>query len=602
MANINFPSFVSHADATTPAGVTNTITLSTGANWCWTHGPSGQNSPFNVDGTLIFNMAANSSVALGSYSGSDYYGATIGSNGVVTVNGSGEQGAADVSTGVAIGFFNIAGHTTNNGILNISNCSLLNWQNTGTITGSGVINLTNVTLATDISNDQYCYQNATFTNISGQTINMVKSQISFGSNGGVGSLDNVTINCTGGNNYIAINSSIISDVKGLKIRGFGAGDILDLGSIGSNDSYVYDPKTGILTISTNYNGATVSLNIDIGLGYDPSGFTIVKTYTGSTDTGVSYTPAPPCYLAGTMIDTARGLVAVEDITPSDYVLAYEDGKQIARAVIWTGKTRVDATHPPVIIRTNALGVNRPFIDLYVTEEHCLFLDDCFVPVRMLVNGHSIVLDTCSRSYDVYHIELETHSIIRANGLLSESFLDTGHIAFEERESRNLTWEKDGAAPLCTTRGFVEPIFRKIAARVPGLVVTSDEAVAEAVSDVVLLLNDKTPVAPTRRKDSTLVFTINEPIRSLSILTEAKAPNEHIGPFVDDRRMLGVLVGEVYLFSPEGMSTFRSHLDENALTGWHDRESDLYRWTGARAELPDIRTEFETTVVAVTIHA
>ena len=67
-------------------------------------------------------------------------------------------------------------------------------------------------------------------------------------------------------------------------------------------------------------------------------------------------------------------------------------------------------------------------------------------------------------------------------------------------------------------------------------------------------------------------------------------------------MLGVLVGEVYLFSPEGMSTFRSHLDENALTGWHDRESDLYRWTGARAELPDIRTEFETTVVAVTIHA
>ena len=121
MANINFPSFVSHADATTPAGVTNTITLSTGANWCWTHGPSGQNSPFNVDGTLIFNMAANSSVALGSYSGSDYYGAIIGSNGVVTVNGSGEQGAADVSTGVAIGFFNIAGHTTNNGILNISN-------------------------------------------------------------------------------------------------------------------------------------------------------------------------------------------------------------------------------------------------------------------------------------------------------------------------------------------------------------------------------------------------------------------------------------------------------------------------------------------------
>ncbi|MCO6161174.1 Hint domain-containing protein [Asaia lannensis] len=503
--------------------------------------------------------------------------------------------------------FNIAGNVVNNGTINVNNAALFNYNQTGRIKGTGTINLTNVTIASNYSNAQYYYANNTFTSISNQTINMTNSHVVFGSSssssGVTSAIKNVTINCNGGGNYIGICPAMLpSNVSGLKIRGFGNGDILDLCSSGSADSCSYDPATGYLTINTSYGGNTVTLTIDIGLGYNPAGFSTYNLFSGSSESGISYAGAPPCYLAGTLIDTARGPVAVEDITLSDRVMAFENGQEVRRRVIWVGKSQVEARCPSVIVRQNALGDNMPYRDLHVTEEHCMFFNGCFVPVRMLVNGHSIVLDKPSDSYDVYHIELDTHSVIRANGVLSESFLDTGHIAFEGRDSRDLTWEHDSAAPLCTAREFVEPLFRDIAARVPGLVVPKDEPAADATADIALLVNGKTQVAPTRRNGRTFVFSINEPIRSLSILTEAATPSDVIGPFVDDRRVLGALIGAVNLFTPQGMVAYKTHLSEPALTGWHGMESPRYRWTGAQAEIPNIRSDFEANIVSLEIYA
>ncbi|WP_222546914.1 Hint domain-containing protein [Asaia lannensis] len=545
-------------------------------------------------------------MSLGSWGSANYYGAIIGSNGVVTVNGSNKQGNVD-PTGIlqAVGFFNIAGNTVNNGTMNIGWTSLYNYKSTGNITGNGTINLQNVTLASDFRGNQYCYWFTSFQNISGQTINMTNSQIAFGDRNGGGSISNVTINCSGGNNYIAINAGMLGSVTNLKIRGFGGGDKLDLGSWGMADWCSYDPSTGILTVSTYYPNITniVSVQIDIGLGYDPDGFSLGYFFTGASgDAGLTYLGAPPCYLTGTLIETARGPVAVEEITLADRVVAYDNGQEVLRQVVWTGKSHVKADRSPVIVRQGALADNVPSRDLHVTEEHCLFLEGRFVPVRMLVNGHSIVSDTRHEDYDVYHIELDTHSVIKANDVLSESFLDTGHLTFEGREVRNLSWERDSAAPLCTDRSFVEPLFRKIAARVPGLVVPASDTSPEHQTEIALLVNGRTRVTPTRRNGKNVVFTIDEPIRSLHVLAEAAAPSVRIGPFVDDRRQLGALVGEVHLFTPEGMVPHRKHLEADALTGWHEKESGQYRWTGAQAELPDIQSESDSAILSLALYA
>ena len=227
---------------------------------------------------------------------------------MVTVNGSNKQGNVD-PTGIlqAVGFFNIAGNTVNNGTINIGWASVYNYNATSTITGNGVINLLNVTLASDFRGNKDCYWNTTFTNISGQTINMTNSQISFGTQGGKGSVSDVTINCIGGGNYIAFNAGMAANVKNVKIRGFGNGDVIDLGSYNMQDSYYYDSYTGFLTVSTWYNGQYISLSIDIGLGYDPGGFSVVKTYEGSVagDTGISYVAAAPSRSACPTDNTAQ---------------------------------------------------------------------------------------------------------------------------------------------------------------------------------------------------------------------------------------------------------------------------------------------------------
>ncbi|MFC0412906.1 hypothetical protein ACFFGF_09365, partial [Asaia lannensis] len=63
-----------------------------------------------------------------------------------------------------------------------------------------------------------------------------------------------------------------------------------------------------------------------------------------------------------------------------------------------------------------------------------------------------------------------------------------------------------------------------------------------------------------------------------------------------------LVGEVHLFTPEGMVPHRKHLEADALTGWHEKESAEYRWTGAQAELPDIQSESDTAVISLSVHS
>ncbi|MDT8872858.1 Hint domain-containing protein [Komagataeibacter rhaeticus] len=81
---------------------------------------------------------------------------------------------------------------------------------------------------------------------------------------------------------------------------------------------------------------------------------------------------------------------------------------------------------PVRILKDAIADGVPCRDMLVTPEHSLFLGGGFVPVRMLVNGRSIFYDHAITAYDYHHIETERHSIIMADGVLTESYLDTGN--------------------------------------------------------------------------------------------------------------------------------------------------------------------------------
>lgn len=156
-----------------------------------------------------------------------------------------------------------------------------------------------------------------------------------------------------------------------------------------------------------------------------------------------------------------GTKAVEDLSVGDEIIAYVDGVATPRRVIWAGQAHCtvrpglpdDQAGYPVRILKDAIADGVPFKDMLITAEHCLFFDGKFVPARMLVNGRSIFFDKSITSYDYYHIETEEHSVIMADGMLTESYLDTGNRrSFSQKGkvlsiggNRNLTWD-DAAVP------------------------------------------------------------------------------------------------------------------------------------------------------------
>ncbi len=144
----------------------------------------------------------------------------------------------------------------------------------------------------------------------------------------------------------------------------------------------------------------------------------------STDITVDGTP---CYCRGTLILTEGGERPVEDLRIGDRLVTLSGE---ARPIRWIGRRsysgRFAASNPdvlPVLIRPGALADDVPRRDLVVSPLHALFLDGCLVPASALVNGVSIVQLDEVEQVDYFHLELDTHDVLFAEGTPAESFVD-----------------------------------------------------------------------------------------------------------------------------------------------------------------------------------
>ena len=100
-----------------------------------------------------------------------------------------------------------------------------------------------------------------------------------------------------------------------------------------------------------------------------------------------------------------------------------------RIVRWLGHRRVDLRAcpqaAPVRVRAGAFGPGLPARDLRLSPDHALLVAGRLIPVRHLVNGVSIAPDP-REVVTYWHIELDLHDVLLAEGLPCESFLDTGN--------------------------------------------------------------------------------------------------------------------------------------------------------------------------------
>ncbi|WP_297767599.1 Hint domain-containing protein [uncultured Roseovarius sp.] len=154
----------------------------------------------------------------------------------------------------------------------------------------------------------------------------------------------------------------------------------------------------------------------------------VESSTGETDVGFVNVDSVPCFVAGTLIRTPSGEVAVETLQPGDLVVTQDEGAQPLR---WIGRRQVAAqgAFAPIHIDAGTFGRHR---DLLLSPLHRVLIRDSLaellfgegevlIAARDLVNDRS-VCRVEGGTVDYVHILFDRHQVVFSEGLATESFL------------------------------------------------------------------------------------------------------------------------------------------------------------------------------------
>jgi hypothetical protein len=140
------------------------------------------------------------------------------------------------------------------------------------------------------------------------------------------------------------------------------------------------------------------------------------------------------FVAGTMILTRRGQVAVEDLSPADHILTVDHGFQQVDQITSRCYTPRDIAQSrglrPVRILAGALGGDLPATDLYVAQGHrCLIRSNItelvtgrregLAAAGQLVGVEGIDLIEDGRGVVFYQLAMAEEELIFANGTLTE---------------------------------------------------------------------------------------------------------------------------------------------------------------------------------------
>jgi hypothetical protein len=248
------------------------------------------------------------------------------------------------------------------------------------------------------------------------------------------------------------------------IAGLAPADQIDLTNIGfANGGTTSLSRSDLLSVIDN--GSTFSLQL--AGDYSSQYFHLSAAQGGGLEITENTTP---CYCRGTSILTTRGEVKVEHLELGDHVITYAG---LARPIRWIGQrsyTRNAAAGNrdilPVRIRAGALADGVPHRDLLVSPLHAMYIQDLLIPAWSLINGISILQDSAPDGVSYYHVELETHDVILAEGAASETFIDDdSRRLFDNAAGIEGPSPAQYCAPRIEDGELLEAVRRAIAARV-----------------------------------------------------------------------------------------------------------------------------------------
>ena len=332
---------------------------------------------------------------------------------------------------------------------------------------------------------------------------------------------------------------------------------------------------GTLTLAGNYAGDTFRVGNSLG----------------TSDVTVA------CFAEGSRIALADGERAVEQLRAGDVVRLADGGTERVR---WIGHRRLRCDrHPepravwPVRIAAGAFGPGLPARTLRLSPDHAVYCDGVLIPVRYLVNGATVRQEPVA-SVSYWHVELDRHAVLLAEGLPAESYLDTGNraafanggtVAQATPEFSRSVWAARGCAELLTEGARVAAVRRRLLSRAAalGYAQTTDPALTVLADGVSL---------PTWQFGATWQVMLPSGVRRLRLTSRSFVPAETDADATDTRR-LGVAIGSLAL---DGVDLAMD--DARLGAGWHAPEPH-WRWTDGNAAIAVAGARSVAFVVAIT---
>ncbi|MEP3345123.1 MAG: Hint domain-containing protein [Litoreibacter sp.] len=210
-----------------------------------------------------------------------------------------------------------------------------------------------------------------------------------------------------------------------------------------NDEYIQatyngdtldDPTTGTTYDGFSSTATRVGAGEDFGL--DQDGLSVQRGSNGFTNNS---TPTPGsanvCFASGTVLGTPTGFKAIEQLRAGDLVATRDSGYQPIRWIFARKVTQADLSADkylaPIFIDPTILGMPKVKRPLGVSRQHRLLVtgkiakrmygeSEVLIPAKDLLKCDGVTIQTPNTEFYYFHILLDEHHILSANGVAAES--------------------------------------------------------------------------------------------------------------------------------------------------------------------------------------
>jgi serralysin len=250
------------------------------------------------------------------------------------------------------------------------------------------------------------------------------------------------------------------------------GTRIDKAVTGSGDDVIYGNGNSNVVDGGSGNNTFVVTGFSTNFKIDrtsATSATVTDKTTGAVDTLTNIERIrfadPVCFTTGTRIAIVRDGIPcelpIEDLRLTDVAVTATGGR---RAIRWIGQREVrpdaypvPATQWPVRILAGAFGRDAggravPARDLRLSPGHPVLIGaearnggGVLTPIMNLIDGIAIRREAVDR-VTYWHVELERHDILLAEGLPAESYFESGARAWFDRDTVQAWWSDiDGIA-------------------------------------------------------------------------------------------------------------------------------------------------------------